>query len=95
MRPFLQIQFIIGDLGYTFNNDIGNLIIYIVKILKNMRFFVNQDYRDSNAMGYATSNFIGHLHWQVRVNFTFYHVLFRSEIKRFLKYSMVYFVIIT
>jgi hypothetical protein len=24
MPPFLQIQFIIGDLGYTFNNEIGN-----------------------------------------------------------------------
>jgi len=24
MPPFLQMQFIIGDLGYTFNNEIGN-----------------------------------------------------------------------
>jgi hypothetical protein len=24
--------------------------------------FVNQDYPDSNAMGYETSNFIGYLH---------------------------------
>jgi len=29
---------------------------------------------DSNAIGYVTSNFIGQLHLQVRVNFTFYHV---------------------
>jgi len=39
-----------------------------------MRLFVNHDYNDSNAMGYVTSNFIGELHLQVRVNFTFYHV---------------------
>ena len=29
---------------------------------------------NSNAIGYVTSNFIGQLHLQVRVNFTFYHV---------------------
>ena len=45
-----------------------------LKILQNMRFFVNQDYNDSNALGYATMNCIGHLHWQVRVNVTFYNV---------------------
>jgi len=28
----------------------------------------------SNAIDYATSNFIGQLPLQVRVNFTFYHV---------------------
>ena len=38
------------------------------------RLFVNQDYHDPNAMGYVTNNFIGQLHWQVRVNFTLYHV---------------------
>ena len=29
MPPFLQIQFIIGDLGNTFNNEIGNLIMHV------------------------------------------------------------------
>ena len=29
---------------------------------------------NSNAIGYVTSNFIGQLLLQVRVNFTFYHV---------------------
>jgi len=30
--------------------------------------------QNSNTMGYVTSNFIGQLHLQVRVNFAFYHV---------------------
>jgi hypothetical protein len=32
-----------------------------LKILQNVSLFVNQDYHDSNAMGYVTSNFIGQL----------------------------------
>jgi hypothetical protein len=55
-----------GEIFFVFVLHINWLCICLrwanMKILQNMRFFVNQDYPDSNAMGYATMNFIGHLH---------------------------------
>ena len=55
MPPFLQIQFIIGDLGYTFNNEIGNLIMH-VKWFKGIVYIDNicSLVHDDLAINYKT-----------------------------------------
>jgi hypothetical protein len=48
---------------------VGNQNVLILNIKNKIVIF------NSNAIGYVTSNFLGQLHLQVKINFTFYHGL--------------------